>query len=56
MMLRQGDVIRLETSGGGGYGDARTRPRDDVLHDLRLGYVSAEAAARSYGHHPPPAE
>jgi N-methylhydantoinase B len=47
--MRQGDTIRLETAGGGGYGDPRLRDRELVLADVRNGYVSAEAAARDYG-------
>ncbi len=47
--LKKGDVVRLETSGGGGYGDPATRPRDAVANDLRDGYVSAKAAKEVYG-------
>ncbi len=50
MMLKSGDIIRLETSGGGGFGDAGLRARELVERDVRLGYVSAAAAKRSYGH------
>jgi N-methylhydantoinase B/oxoprolinase/acetone carboxylase alpha subunit len=50
MMLKSGDIIRLETSGGGGFGEARLRAREHVERDVRLGYVSAAAANRSYGH------
>jgi N-methylhydantoinase B/oxoprolinase/acetone carboxylase alpha subunit len=49
LMVRKGDIVRLETSGGGGFGDPRTREREAVERDVRLGYVSAEAAARVYG-------
>ena len=49
MMLRKGDVIRLETSGGGGYGDPKMRSREQVARDLRLRYISAPSATRSYG-------
>ena len=49
MMVRAGDIIRLETSGGGGFGEARLRPRELVERDIRLGYVSAAAARESYG-------
>ena len=48
MPLQKGDIIRLETSGGGGHGDPKKRPRDAVKTDLEQGYVSAKAAA-SYG-------
>jgi N-methylhydantoinase B len=49
-MLKDGDIIRLETSGGGGFGEARLRAREFVERDVRLGYVSAAAAKSSYGH------
>jgi len=45
--LRQGDAVRLETSGGGGHGDPRQRDRARLAADLRDGYVS-ELAAWSY--------
>ncbi len=47
--LRRGERLLLETPGGGGYGAARERPVADVQRDVRLGYVSAEAAKRDYG-------
>jgi len=47
--LRQGDVFRLDTPGGGGHGDALAREPQRVLEDLREGNVSPEAAERDYG-------
>jgi N-methylhydantoinase B len=47
--LQEGDIFRLDTPGGGGYGDPLSRPAEHVLADVREGYVSAEAAARDYG-------
>jgi N-methylhydantoinase B len=47
--LKEGDVFRLDTPGGGGYGDPAARPAERVLADIREGYVSAEAAERDYG-------
>lgn len=47
--IKRGDRIRLETPGGGGYGDPRQRAPDAVERDVRLGYVSADAARRDYG-------
>ena len=38
--LRRGDVIRLETSGGGGFGDPAQRPAAEVAADRRRKYVS----------------
>ena len=37
------------TSGGGGYGDPLKRDADRVATDVRLGYISREAAWRDYG-------
>jgi N-methylhydantoinase B len=50
--LRAGDVVVQETGGGGGWGDPHARARESVERDVRLGYVSAEAAAREYGYRP----
>jgi len=47
--LKARDIFRLDTPGGGGYGDPLQRPAEQVLADVREGYVSAEAAARDYG-------
>jgi N-methylhydantoinase B len=40
LRLRRGDVIRLETSGGGGFGAASERPDDARARDVALGYVT----------------
>ena len=47
--LRAGDVFRLDTPGGGGYGDPLNRDPERVLADVREGAVSREAAERAYG-------
>jgi N-methylhydantoinase B len=46
--LQTGDVFRLVSPGGGGWGDAMKRDPEAVLDDVREGYVSAEAAAERY--------
>lgn len=46
--LQRGDIIRLETSGGGGFGDPHLRSPGLVASDLRLGYVSEKAATAVY--------
>jgi N-methylhydantoinase B len=48
LRLQQGDIIRLETSGGGGFGDPAERPSPEVERDVALRYVSREAAKRDY--------
>ncbi len=47
--LQPGDVIRLEQSGGGGWGDPRLRDPQALQDDVADGYVSIESAARAYG-------
>ncbi len=49
IVVHEGDVIRLVSSGGGGFGDPRERPRDEVLRDVRDRYVSPAAALELYG-------
>jgi N-methylhydantoinase B len=39
----------IEMPGGGGFGDPKARDPQVVASDVRLGLVSAEAAARDYG-------
>jgi N-methylhydantoinase B len=46
--LKAGDMFRLDTPGGGGFGDPRERAADAVLADVCEGYVSVAAAARDY--------
>jgi N-methylhydantoinase B len=47
--LKAGDVFRLETPGGGGFGDPFRRDPEAVLRDVREGYVSPERAREDYG-------
>ncbi|MBV7483366.1 hydantoinase B/oxoprolinase family protein [Bordetella sp. BOR01] len=47
--LAGGQRFRHTTAGGGGYGDPFERSPEAVLHDVRNGKVSAEAARREYG-------
>ena len=47
--IRRGQKVRLETPGGGGYGLPSKRSPATVAHDVALGYIGREAAARDYG-------
>lgn len=44
-----GDLLTLETPGGGGYGDPFTRDPERVRDDVRRGLVSVAAARDLYG-------
>jgi N-methylhydantoinase B len=46
--IRCGQKVRLETPGGGGFGDPAERDPASVARDVRLGYVTREAARRDY--------
>ncbi len=47
--VRAGEVIRIRTTGGGGWGDPLDRPYDEVLRDVRWGKVSVRGAHDDYG-------
>jgi N-methylhydantoinase B len=47
--VRAGEVIRIRTTGGGGWGDPLDRPYDEVLRDVAWGKVSVAGAADDYG-------
>ena len=47
--LQAGDVFRIETPGGGGFGDPKTRDPQRVLRDVREGYVTPDQALKDYG-------
>ena len=48
-VIRRGDVIRLETGGGGGWGHPFDREPERVLADVRGGFVGSASAKRNYG-------
>src|SRR5438552_8833947 len=48
-VLRRGDVLRLSTSGGGGWGHPFDRPLERVRRDVVGGFVSVDAAREDYG-------
>jgi N-methylhydantoinase B len=47
--LTKGQAVRLETPGGGGYGQPAARAPQAVARDVALGYLSPEAATETYG-------
>lgn len=47
--LTPGDVLRIGTQGGGGFGDPLGRPAEFVAEDLGNGFISPETALNAYG-------
>jgi N-methylhydantoinase B len=48
-VVKAGQVVRIRTTGGGGWGDPLARDPRSVVRDVVWGKVSAEAALRDYG-------
>jgi N-methylhydantoinase B len=53
LCLQAGDTIRIETSGGGGYGAPVERDPAAVAADIAQGYVTPAAAIAAYGDNAP---
>ena len=49
IQLEPGDVVRVSTPGGGGYGDPLRRDPRKVATDIRRGYYTREQAASLFG-------
>ena len=47
--VKKGDVVRLATGTGGGYGDPYDRPVEKVVEDVKDGYITPEVAEKRYG-------
>jgi N-methylhydantoinase B len=48
-VLNKGDVVRLVTCTGGGYGPPKKRDPGRVAADVKNGYITAEQAQKDYG-------
>lgn len=47
--LLKGDIVNVVTGAGGGWGDPKERPREEVLKDLRAGILLPDVARQVYG-------
>jgi N-methylhydantoinase B len=52
LSTKPGDVIRVITGNGGGYGDPKRRDPARVAEDVKNGLITPERAAEVYGWHP----
>jgi len=48
--LMKGDIVRIITGGGGGWGNPALRDPAAIAADIRAGLLTAEAARKDYGH------
>src|SRR5690349_20029707 len=48
-VVKAGQVVRIRTTGGGGWGDPLARAPESVVRDVVWGKVSSDAALRDYG-------
>lgn len=49
VLLHKGDLVRLISGGGGGYGDPFNRPPAKVLQDVKDGFMTVQNAKTDYG-------
>ena len=49
LTLEEGDVVKVYTATGGGYGDPKNRTKEQILDDIRNGYLSPARASEVYG-------
>jgi N-methylhydantoinase B len=47
--LRKGDVVSMQTSGGGGFGNPYARDPQGVLDDVQKGYLTLDCAMDAFG-------
>ena len=48
-LLKRGDMVRLKTGGGGGFGDPLDRDLQRVAWDVKNEYITRQEAERTYG-------
>jgi N-methylhydantoinase B len=48
-IVKRGDIVRIETGGGGGWGHPYDREPNRVAADVRNGFVSRQNAELHYG-------
>lgn len=49
ILLQKGDIVRMVTGSGGGYGNPLRRPPEKVALDVKNGYITSKDAEEIYG-------
>jgi N-methylhydantoinase B len=47
--VNKGDIVKLVTATGGGYGNPLKRPAEQVVSDVKNGYISVVQAKEKFG-------
>ena len=47
--LKKGDIVRIVTPGGGGYGNPSDRSSEAIAKDLGSGKITQKFAKKNYG-------
>lgn len=50
--LKKGDIVKISTGGGGGYGNPKERQKELIEKDIVNGYLSKKRAEEIYGYQP----
>ena len=49
VFVKKGELVKIVTTGGGGWGDPLKREPEKVLYDLKCGIISEKSAKENYG-------
>ncbi|MCF8475090.1 MAG: hydantoinase B/oxoprolinase family protein [Emcibacter sp.] len=47
--VKKGEIVRLMTGTGGGYGNPKQRPAEKIQEDIKNGYITSAQALKFYG-------
>ncbi|MFR1053172.1 MAG: hypothetical protein ACLSFB_01280 [[Clostridium] scindens] len=50
LSLKKGDIVQIQTGGGGGYGNPLQRDKKAVQEDIENEYITEEYAKEFYGY------
>jgi len=50
LTLNRGDILEIQTAGGGGYGDPTLRDKTLIQSDLLNGYITPKYAEKHHGY------
>ena len=46
--LSKGDILKIVTGSGGGFGDPKQRKKENIISDIENGFISKEVAEEIY--------